>query len=355
MKILLLTHHWGRKTHHSKSSGYERLAYYLADYGHEIDVLVPGNYDTEKRVKKNLKIITRKVPGTNFLFEERLFLSYKALRLKKKYNIAHALYSDVGLFPTFKFPTVVTEHISKEVNDKSLWLNYKSILQKTVFARCVSVIAVSDNLRNILEKNYKLKNKSFTVPHGIDTTVFHPIPLTQSLKKMKNNLLKNQKYLCLSCGVLGIDSKVFLDIAKKFPQVLFVVVGRKENTELANVIHAKSVTEKELINLYAIADFCFKPLKFATANNALLEAMAMGKVNITNKIPGVTDYLDESCGYLANSYKDFERIFIEAMVKKITNERKGKMARKRAEKEFSWGIIAPRIIDIYNKSLKRKI
>lgn len=350
MKILLITHYWHDNSHHSNSSGYERLAQYLSLL-HDVDILTPGKKNSTIGLANGASLITRRVPDTNFFFEKRLFLSFNSLRLSKKYDIVHALYSDVGLFPSYKFPTVITEHVLKEL-DNSCWMRYKHFLQKITYLRVKLVIVVSSNLKSVLVEHYGLRNKVVMIPHGIDVVSFYPIKPSGTLTHYKMQLLKNHKYLCFSCGVQGIDSSTFLTIAKQFPQILFVVAGRKENTRLSNVYQTGRISENALIQYYAIADFCFKPLKFATANNAILEAMAMGRVTITNKIDGVTDYLDETCAYLASSVSDFPKLFEQVMNNRSEVEKRGQKAREKAEKEFSWEVIVPKIIRVYQQVLK---
>lgn len=353
MKILLITHHWSNTTHHSTRSGYERLAYYLA-LNNEVSVLTGGTENIEVKLNKNLTLITRKVPNTNFLFERRLVLSYYSLILPGNFDIVHALYSDVGLFPPFKFPTIITEHTLKEL-EKTWWMLYKSILQRIIYAHVKLIITVSDNLKLILEEKYGLKHRVIMIPHGIDTKVFSPRLLTNRLLMKKKQILGKYKYMCFSCGVQGLDSSIFLHIASLFPQILFIVVGRKERTDLCNVIHPGKISEETLIEYYSLADFCFKPVKFATANNAILEAMAMGKVTITNRIDGISDYLDNSCGYLAKVASDFPKIFERVMSNSYEVKEKGSNARKKAVKEYSWNVITPRIINAYQQVLENII
>lgn len=355
MKILLISHYWHNNSHHSLSSGYERLAYYLSELNHNITVLTCGKINSEINLKNNLFLITRKVPITNFFFEKRLFLSYQALKIAKNFDIIHTLYSDVGLFPSLKYPTIITEHIVKELDKSDLWLKYKSLLQKAIYKKAELIIAVSQNLKLTLEEKYRLKDKVIFIPHGIDTKVFKPKGLSEALIAKKNHLLHKHKFLCFSCGIQGIDSSSFIETVKQFPQILFIVTGRKENVRLTNVINTGNISEEKLIEYYSMADFCFKPLKFATANNAILEAMAMGKVTITNKIDGVIDYLDDSCGYLASSDSDFPKLFERAMSNKNEVEEKGEKAREKAEREFSWEVIAPKIIKVYQQVLRNNI
>jgi glycosyltransferase involved in cell wall biosynthesis len=353
MKILLISHYWHNNSHHSLSSGYERVAFYLAK-DHQVSVLTGGKQNATKKLTQNLRLIARKIPNTNFFFEKRLALSFEALKISKNYDIIHALYSDVGLFPAFKFPTIITEHTLKEL-ENTWWMKYKSILQKITYSRVKLIITVSDNLKTILEEKYGLNNKVITIPHGIDTKIYFPRKLTKNDIDKKQQLLGKYKYLCFSCGIQGIDSQTFINIARLFPQILFIVVGRKENTNLPNVMHPGKISEEKMIEFYSLADFCFKPLKFATANNAILEAMAMGKVTITNRMGGVTDYLDDSCGYLAPTVSDFPKIFKRVMNRANEVKDRGKKAREKAVKEFSWEVVATKILKAYQRVWKNSI
>lgn len=345
MKILLVTHHWHTNTHHSKSSGYERIAYYLSRF-HDIHVLTWGGTNSIKR-ENNFSVIFKRVPSTNFLFEKRLAVSFWAAKLAKNYNLVHCLYSDIGLLPTLNSYVIVTEHSLPEI-DPSFWMRYKSIIQRPTLKRAKLVITVSQNLEEIIRNRYN-KNVIY-IPHGIDTECFQP---TKANQDQKRKILNNKyRYISLSCGIQGVDSTVFQQVVKKFPEALFIVVGRKEKIgEARNIYQPGEISEKQLKEFYAISDFCFKPLKFATANNAILEAMAMGKVNITNKIPGVTDYLTDDCAYLANKNEDFYDLFQSVMRNKKERERKGRRVREKALKYFSWEVVAQKIMALYEQVL----
>jgi len=343
MKILLVTHHWHTNSHHSKSSGYERIAYYLAK-NNNIDVLTCGA-DNYLKKENNINIIFKKGPSSNIFFEKRLMLSYRAIKIAKNYDLIHCLYSDPGFLLSIKYPIITTEHNLPEI-DNSLWMKYKSIIQKPTLKKSKLIIAVSDNLKSIIKKKYN-KNTIF-IPHGVDIHSFKPghFSIKEKMRITKNKF----KYISLSCGIQGVNSDVFQKVTERFPEILFIVVGRKEkNNKVKNIINLQNVSEKDLIFYYQISDFCFKPLKFATANNAVLEAMAMEKVTLTNKIPGITDYLDEKCSYLAKNNEEFYTL-IKLMIKNPKDKfQKEKNAREKAINFFSWETISNKILHIYNE------
>ena len=92
----------------------------------------------------------------------------------------------------------------------------------------------------------------------------------------------------------------------------------------------------------------FRPLQFATANNSILEAMAMAKPTVVHKLPGVIDYIDSSMGYLAENDEDFLSQFRQAMDHPDERLQKGRNGRTRAEQEFAWEHVARKTIAIYS-------
>ena len=74
--------------------------------------------------------------------------------------------------------------------------------------------------------------------------------------------------------------------------------------------------------------------------------MAMARPIITDAIPGVIDYLDEDSAFLARN-KNYEEEFKRAMEDEKDREQRGLRARKKAEREFEWGIIAKKTSEVY--------
>lgn len=351
MKILLISHLWKTNTYVTKSGGYQRIADYLSK-NHNVTLLTWGERD--KKIQEGpLKIIIKKTPKTDFLLEKRLYLSCHAAKISKNYDIVHALFPVGGLLPTFNAPVVITEHVTKEL-DKRIWMAYKSIFQRIVYKRAKHVIAVSNNLLKILKEKYKVNNSSF-IPHGIDSNIFKPVSKRRALEKTYK-FLRNKKwnFISLTCGSYGLKEEAIKNTVNCFPNILFIFVssGLEKSLRGKNIVNLKGISENELINLYAASDVLFRPLNFSTANNSILEAMAMGKTVITNRIDGVVDYLDDTCAYLASSDSEFPKIFKKAVNNKHEVEKKGQNARLKVEKEFSWEIIAPKIIKIYQQVLK---
>lgn len=344
MKVALLTHHWAPYTHHSKFSGYERIAYYIKEYC-DIDILTwkfaGVNYSDSLNVHR---VFT---PPSDIFLERRLLISLNALIRGKNYDIIHSLYPIPGLFPSFKYPLIVTIHTIYDIN-KNLWLWYYSKLQEVVIKKAKYVITVSSSLKDILERKYEKKDIIF-IPHGIDTQYFKPI----NKEREKEDILNDQfSYISLTTGIYGTDFLFIEKLAKDFPDVMFIVVGKSYKSDFSNIKYTMNISDEQLKTLYAISDIFLKPLKFATANNSILEAMAMGKPIVTDAISGVLDYLDEKCAYLIPKRKDFPKIIRCALENESERKLKGKKARKKSKREFSWDNIAKKTVDIYEQNKK---
>lgn len=344
----MLTHHWEPYTHHSEFSGIERLIYYISKM-YDVDVLtwkfgkIREDTNTELSVKR---VFT---PPSDIFLERRLLISAAAFQYGNHYDLIHALYSIPAFFPSFRYPTVATIHITSDINKKSIWLRYKTILQKVVFKKAKCLIAVSTNLKEILEEKYHVRNVIY-IPLGVDTQHFYPE--TQNEKEKETLLNERFKFISLTTGIVGTKILFIFKIAEQFSNVLFVVLGKEYYPHPPNVRFLSGISENELKNLYNIADIFLKPLKFATANNSILEAMAMAKPIITDAIPGVLDYLDEKCAYLVSKRKDYPEIIRHVLENENERKLKGKKAREKAKREFEWSIIARKVSKVYESIIK---
>jgi glycosyltransferase involved in cell wall biosynthesis len=288
-------------------------------------------------------------PPTDFLLERRLLISVAAFRCCKNYDLVHALYPIPSFFPSFRYTTLATVHITSDINKKSIWLRYETLLQKVVFKKVKYVIAVSTNLKEILEEKYHVQNVIY-IPHGVDTQHFYPEP--QNDEKKERLLNERFEFISLTTGIVGTKTLFIFKMAEQFSNVLFVVLGKEYYPHPPNVKFLSGISENKLKNLYNLADIFLKPLEFATANNSILEAMSMGKPIITDAIPGVFDYLDNDCAFLVENKRDYPEIISQVLENEKERRLKGNKAREKAEKEFDWRVIAEKTIEVYKKVIE---
>ena len=351
MKILLVSHHWKPYTHHSISSGPQRIAWYLAKE-HDVDIMTwRKKGDSFPEDQQNPFGIRRvATPASDLVLQRRLMLSWHAMQAAGDYDLVHALYSVPGVFPSFRHPTIATTHIIPEINRRDPWLLYKGMIQRILFNRVSRIITVSTNLRDILSDRYGSDRITY-IPLGVDVTAFRPGKL--DVDELRHAMLNARfQHIALMVGLHGVRPTILKHLVQAHPQILFVIVGNRVlDPDLKNIICPQSITEEELIRLYEVADVYFRPLRFATANCALLEAMAMGKAIVMHKIPGVTDYIDESQAFLAENDEDFSVQFAKAVQNEEERRHRGLKARFRAEQEFAWERITRRTVAVYKDVL----
>ncbi|UCD92975.1 MAG: glycosyltransferase family 4 protein [Methanobacteriota archaeon] len=287
-------------------------------------------------------------PSTDVFLERRLMLSLSAMFRSDDYDLVHSLYSVPSVFPSLKTKTLATVHIVPEISPDNIWLRYKGLWQRYLFPRCSGVIAVSENLGQMVQERYRPKNLRF-IPHGIDTTYFSP---KNASGDYFENMRDGHDLVSLSIGLHGGDVQETLRLASIFQNVLFVIVGGTLQQEFIgrNIRTLPRLSEIDMLRAYNSCDLFFRPLKFATANNSLLEAMSMGKPIVTNKIPGVIDYLDNDTAFLVENM-EYEKAFRIAV--EDTNERRKRAsgAFNRARQEYDWRLIAKRTKEVYDEIL----
>jgi glycosyltransferase involved in cell wall biosynthesis len=128
--------------------------------------------------------------------------------------------------------------------------------------------------------------------HGIDTAFFRP---DETARSRNPHLLFVGKWL----RDFNAAGEVLNESLSRWPQLeADVVVARKwtSGSVLAGLAdHPRirwheAVDDRTLRGLYQHAWMLFMPLLEASANNALVEALACGTVPVTNQVGGVVDY-----------------------------------------------------------------
>ena len=192
------------------------------------------------------------------------------------------------------------------------------------------------------------KNKVVYVPHGIDTTRFRPDD---------SKLVHTDKLRLLVVGLYLRDWEVIHRVIDETRNnrldVQFDVVTLPAFfpyfAGCSNVTLHSGISERDLIGLYQRSDALFLPLKDATANNALLEALACGLPAMVTNVGGISDYLSDGSGWLIPR-NDVETPL--ALIRHLSVDRD--LARSKREKaraqalKFDWRRIRERLLAVYS-------
>ena len=338
MKILFLSHHWTNNSHHSKYSGFQRLVAEAAK-SNEVTLVTWGAEQSKYIDELGITVITVKAAGKDFLFKKRLDISRMGRQIADNFDVVHSLYSDCT-FHLKPNSYVVTFHVLPQVVDYTAWrqrvfINLKYwILQKRAMRRSKAIACVSRNL--VAGIPQKFRSKTRFIPHGVDTEFWNP----QLVGEAASPELKPY-WLCV--GSHGLDKVLLDEFIIQNPSVQFVFVGLGGNTKnYDNVQYMSKLSDEKLRSLYFHAEAVIRPLRFATANNSILEAMSMGKTIVTSRISGVTDYLDDATCVFIDSMKSKDLTQIAAI--KLDQHQ----IRSYAIENFSWKVILGQYFRCYN-------
>jgi glycosyltransferase involved in cell wall biosynthesis len=190
-----------------------------------------------------------------------------------------------------KLPKILPKLKSKDKKPKIIAMFHQppetlhTLINTDVFKSIDHAIVLSRLQANDLSR-FMPGDKISEMLHGIDVDYFHP----DASRKEKD------KFICLSVGNWLRDYDTVIEVSErmsKHPGIEFHIVSSKVNPSSgAGNIHVHTnVSDEYLLHLYQEADVFFMPMLDATANNAILEALACGVPIVTTELPGIECYL----------------------------------------------------------------
>lgn len=227
--------------------------------------------------------------------------------------------------------------------------------------------AVSPNVCKELEEIGINKEKIIYIPNGVDVEVFKP-SISKKLARKNFGIPEDDK-LILSIGRLTEMKQpfklieVFSVIEKKMKNINLVIAGKGEllneikkfiiQNKLLKVNFVGYVDPEKKSTLYGCSDFYIMTSKYEGQPLTLLEAMSSGLACIVSDIPNLRIIEDAKCGIIVN-FLDVEKAsqkIIEYI--KQDNSNHAKNARKYAEENLDWEIIARKyLVELKNGEKK---
>jgi glycosyltransferase involved in cell wall biosynthesis len=303
-----------------------------------------------------------------------------------KADISHLTLSGFPVIPAlvlkYKYgtPMIVTEH-GVFIRERLIAINtseYSFFLKKMLikFSECITELVyykadkiLSVNKFNISwEKLYGANpNKIEIIYNGIDHQLFVPAPKPQHLEGIPTVVaaarifeLKDIITMIRSCGVAK----------ETIPNIKYLVYGDKTAVPEYTAACEALIDELGLRENFILAGyhssphslFCEGDISILTSISegfpyTVLESMSCGIPVVATDVGGVTEALDESCGFICKP-KDHVEIgerVVELLLNKGLRQKMGANARRRVTENFTIGKFIREYEDVYARVARKDV
>lgn len=373
MNILFITRWFPGKERPSSGIFIQEHASCLANY-HNIKVLIYKNskkqnrfieMETDKKSRFEITYLSLK-PILNSDFILRLWgtLLYLKKQKEKEWipdiiqaNIFSTALPVVILKKIHKIPVVIMEHFSKVA--LNLLSKKERLILKFVYDFSDGVITVSNNLKDKIIHNYKIKNRIYVIPNVVDTRLFYP-----SRKKYQRKFIKILAVSSLR-KIKGLEYLLeSISIIKRNDFILNIAGEGEEKRNLLKLCKKLNIEErikflghlpkKRIASLMKDSDFFVLSSIWENLPCVIIEALASGLPVVATEVGGVPELINKNNGILVPP-ADSKKLAtaIEFMLKNYKNFSKERIAES-ARKSFSCKAVARRFTITYQKVINEK-
>jgi glycosyltransferase involved in cell wall biosynthesis len=278
------------------------------------------------------------------------------------------------------FGNVVTAHSCNPAQRAAaglgapLWrrLNYKlgAMAEKYILSKpsTAAIIAVSQKVKNELEREYGIEGHRISViHHGVDSVVFHPTTRERRRAEVRQRLrLAPNDFVVAFVGgdyrLKGLES--LIAAARQLPRSLKILTaGVRVDARLRSLMEENDLSDRITFlgqvsdvatSLFAGADCFALPTRYDTFSLATLEAMASGLPVIVTRAAGVAELLRaDHDSLILNDPADVGglvhclRLLLQDAALRA---RLGSNARRTAERH-SWNEVARQTVELYSETV----
>jgi len=235
---------------------------------------------------------------------------------------------------------------------------------KQLILKCVEdidqVIAVSDALKSkVVEKFPLLKEKTITIPGGVDLSRYSKPSMSKNKWRLKYNL-KDKVILYVGRLIKEKGAQHLVNIAPAFPDATIVITGSGsyENTLKKMITGKENILllphlKDEIVDFFIHSDvLCVPSIWEEALGLVILEAMVARTPVVASNIGGIpTVVKDRRTGLLfePGNEQDMKRKIREVLEDTTLSDKLSGNALKMVKEKFSWETIAKSILKIYER------
>jgi glycosyltransferase involved in cell wall biosynthesis len=275
--------------------------------------------------------------------------------LRHRGAVYHSLKGEVDLHLLPLFSWLTGTHLVATFHDPPRELREKKNVGHWVSRHLAGVVLLSESQRSHFEPLLP-SSRIFLVPHGVDTDLFFPA-----------DRLANDAQV-IAVGAYGRDfptlARAIPLVWERNPKVRFTLVGTRQadpwnpapRIEDPRLRYLDRITDEELRTAYQQSALAVVSVVDATANNALLEAMACGVPVVGTDIGGIPEYLGKDAGLLCEpgSEESLADGILSVLGDRARAEAMGRAGRSRAE-NYHYRIVGQQLCEVYRKVSGRRV
>jgi len=345
----------------------------LIECGNEVTVITRGHFTKQKMEFEGIEVIEAPflplIPFHVHIFG--LYLNRFLHSREQEFDIIH-IHTPSSPAMNTSLPIVTTFHTSileetrfvkaKDIRRlvfKTLSMTVGSSLSRKLISKSDMVMTVSKSVAEEIRKYYDFEGVR-VVGNGIDLTSIPPPNMKESgdylLYVGRIGHLKGIPPLLDAMRIVNeSDENVKLLLAGK-GELLSWAIQKAREYEIENCVEFLGhIGNRVTLNtLYQNAKIFILPSSYEGLPTVLLEAMAFGLPVIASDIPSVREVItDELNGLLVtpNSSYELSEAIKRLLYDEETRRRLGTNARRTVEENYSWDIVARRILDVYQEAL----
>lgn len=290
-------------------------------------------------------------------------MTNKSVNRKELHNIIRAEKPDIvhthdftaGVQASFSFSNIP---LINHIHNNSLWIKricLKSIIYAFSCRRYKTILTVSNSIMDEYVFGHFFRKKVLNIGNPVDIT---------SILAKAEEPGEIPKYDIIFVGRLSEAKNpgFFLDIVSEIyriiPNIKVAMIGDGELRDSVDLIIEKLHLQK-VVDRYGFQNNPYKyiknakmmciPSKWEGFGLAAVESMALGKPVIASRVGGLKELINEECGYLCESKKEYVDAIIQLLTDGTVYSNKSYGAEERAQKLNNIGDYTRKLESIYNE------